>query len=86
MAEAGFPSLDVSVDFFILAPTGTPEPIVREINAQINRAMNDAGVKAKLTGAGVDYKVGTVAEVTAATRSETARWTKVAKESNIRLQ
>jgi len=86
MAEAGFPSLDVSVDFFILAPTGTPEPIVRELNAQINRAMNDAGVRGKMTGAGVEYKVGTVAEVTTATRSETTRWTKVAKDANIRLQ
>ena len=86
MAEAGFPALDVSVDFFLLAPTGTPPAILKELNEQVNRAMNDAGVRGKLAGAGVEYKVGTVEEVSAATRSETAPWTRVARESNIRLQ
>ena len=53
IAEAGYPGYDFSSWFGILAPAGTPKPIVDKLNAEILKALKDPGVQARLT----DYEI-----------------------------
>ena len=48
IAELGFPSYDFSSWFGILAPAGTPKPIVDRLQAEIIKALKDPSVLEKL--------------------------------------
>jgi tripartite-type tricarboxylate transporter receptor subunit TctC len=39
IADAGFPGFTMPSNFSVVAPAGTPRPIVERMNAQINKAM-----------------------------------------------
>jgi len=85
MAEAGFPTLDVSVQFFILGPAGTPKPIIAALNSEIVKAIATQDVRDRLAAAGVQPKSSSPEEVTAVLKSEVARWGKIVKESGVRM-
>lgn len=61
----------------MLAPAGTPQPILERLYRQILEALQDSAVKAKLTEMGVDVKAGGPAAFAALTRSEVAKWSEV---------
>jgi tripartite-type tricarboxylate transporter receptor subunit TctC len=48
MAEVGFPDIDTQLWSGFFVPTGTPEPIVKKLTADLGRALADAGVQASL--------------------------------------
>lgn len=54
VAEAGLPSYNVSGWFGLLAPRGTPEPVVRQINAMMLRIMEMPDVRETITRGGAD--------------------------------
>ena len=70
MPELGYPDLKISTWVGLSAPAGTPEPILRRLNAAMNEALNDPTVKQQL--AAIDY--------TATPMSREAFGEKVAKE------
>jgi len=53
IAEAGYAGYDFSSWFGILAPAGTPRPVIERLNDEINKALKDPGVLARLG----DYEV-----------------------------
>lgn len=53
-AEAGMPGLLSSAWFALIAPKGTPRPIVDKLNAAVIKAMKDPDVAAKLTAIGAE--------------------------------
>jgi tripartite-type tricarboxylate transporter receptor subunit TctC len=86
MAEAGFPTLDVSARFYILAPAATPRPIIAALNREIVKALGAKEVKDKLAAAGVQLKSATPEEASALLRQEVASWGKVVKESGVQMK
>jgi tripartite-type tricarboxylate transporter receptor subunit TctC len=86
MAEAGFPALDASVDFFILAPAATPKPIVAALSSEIVKAIGAKDVRDKLAAAGVEPKGSGQEETDALLKSEVARWGKIVKDSGVRVE
>ena len=65
MAEAGFPTLDVSASFYVLAPAATPRPVVAALNREMAKALAGPDVKEKLAAAGVAEKSTTPEEASA---------------------
>jgi len=67
-------------DFFVgawtvmLAPTGTPDPIVRKVSADLWTAVNDPEVKSKFQANGAFVKHMTPEQVTAFVQSEQKTW------------
>ncbi len=53
-AEAGLPDYKVSGWFALLAPGGTPRPILEKLNKEMNAALNDPAVKAGFAKAGAE--------------------------------
>jgi tripartite-type tricarboxylate transporter receptor subunit TctC len=66
----------------ILAPAGTPKPIVDRLNAAINRGLADEAVFVHLQEAGIDPTPGSTAEQTAEfVRAELEKWMPIVKAS-----
>lgn len=85
VAEAGLPGYDSTGWFGIVAPAGTPEPIVARLNAEINAALTDETIKTKLRNMGVEPAPGTSAAFGAYIRSETTKWANVIRIAHIKL-
>jgi len=84
-AEAGTP-LDVQVWIGIAAPAGTPAPVVERLNAEFNKALASADVKAKFATLGVDPVGGSSAEFTQYVKADVERWAKIIKAANIKVE
>jgi tripartite-type tricarboxylate transporter receptor subunit TctC len=85
---AQLPGLDEgSVWIALAAPAGTPAPIIDKLHRKVAGIYADPAVIAKLEKAGIlAASSRTPDELTAFIRSETARWSKVLKDSgNIKL-
>ena len=86
MTEAGYPRANVVAEYFILAPVGTPKPIIDVLNREIVKAIGSKDVQQRLVAAGVEPSSSSPQEVGARLKSEVARWEKIVKESGIRLE
>ncbi len=83
-AESGMPSLDVSSTFGVLAPAGTPAPVVERLSAALTRILAMPDVKAQFLKQGVYALPPTTPEKAAERlRIEVTRWEKVITDAHI---
>ena len=84
--EAGAPALDdVSTWIGVVAPAGTPRPIINKVQGEIARAYADPVLKERIFKAGINPVANTPETFAQFIQSETRRWSKVVKESGIEL-
>jgi len=83
--ESGLPGFEASSWFGILAPAGTPAPIVARINAEVNKWLQSADAREKLLGQGAEAAGGSPEQFAAYIRSETEKWAKVVKASGAKV-
>jgi tripartite-type tricarboxylate transporter receptor subunit TctC len=81
----GFSGFDVVVWQGIVAPAGTPADIVNKLHREIARIYSLPDAREKIAAAGLDPVTNTPAEFAAFIRSESERWSRVVKETGIRL-
>lgn len=87
IAEAGVPGYDAVQWFGVLAPAGTPRPIITpcmERHGEVVRALKTADVKQRLANDGADPVGSTPEEFGAFIRAETTKWAKMIKDIGIR--
>ena len=85
-AESGYPGMEVSSWYGILAPAGTPQEIVRRLNAEINRVLLAPEVRERLTALGAEPTGGSPEQFAQVIRVDTARWAKVVSDAGIRIE
>jgi tripartite-type tricarboxylate transporter receptor subunit TctC len=85
VAEAGVPKYDITTWWGIVAPAGTPEPIVAKLNALINEAAAKDPLKGRLASEGAEAYRATPREFRSMLASELAMWKEVVKSGNIKL-
>jgi tripartite-type tricarboxylate transporter receptor subunit TctC len=76
-----YPGFESSSWFGVLAPAGTPKPIVTRLNADIHKSLQDPAVAKRLTGVGFEITYGTPEQFTEYIQSEIKKWAKVVKAS-----
>ncbi|MBY0269746.1 MAG: tripartite tricarboxylate transporter substrate binding protein [Burkholderiales bacterium] len=76
-----YPGFESSSWFGVLAPAGTPKPIVTRLNADIHKSLQDAAVAKRLAAVGFEITYGTPEEFAAYIKSEIKKWAKVVKAS-----
>ena len=86
LSEAGLPGFDVTSWYSIVAPAATPPAVVERLQKEIARALTSPDVKAKLTGIGAEPIANTPEEFAAMIRVETAKWSKIVKDANIKIE
>jgi tripartite-type tricarboxylate transporter receptor subunit TctC len=85
IAEAGVPGYSVNTWYGLYAPAGTPPEILHRLHAEARRALSDPEVKARLAKLGNEPVASAPEEFVAFLRAEIAKWTKVARASDIRV-
>ncbi len=86
MHESGVTGFEATSWFALLAPAGTPQPIVRKIHAETVKALAQPDVRAKLTDMGMDIVGSTPEQLSAVMRVELPKWAKVVKESGAKVE
>jgi tripartite-type tricarboxylate transporter receptor subunit TctC len=87
LQEQGFNGLSALVSWSVLAPAGTPRPIIDKLNAELRKALNEPQLHKQVTqDLGIDLAASTPEEQRKWTSSEMERWGKVIKDNNIRAQ
>jgi tripartite-type tricarboxylate transporter receptor subunit TctC len=86
IAEAGVPGYESTIWLGIMAPAGTPKPIVDKLNAEINKVLARADVKAAWDKQGAVPLPMTPAEFDAYLRKDIEKWAKVVKDAGITAQ
>ncbi|WP_234814936.1 Bug family tripartite tricarboxylate transporter substrate binding protein [Noviherbaspirillum denitrificans] len=79
--EAGVPGFEVQIWFGLAAPRGTPDDVVKKLNQQLQKIISAPETKAKFASIGVDPLPGNPADFAAMIQKDTAKWSKVVKES-----
>ena len=82
--EAGLKGFDVSSMFGILAPAGTPAPIIAKLNAALKSILEQQEVKDSMLAQGANATWTTPEQAAQAIRAEVAMWTQVIKDGNIK--
>lgn len=84
VAEAGVPGYEFTGWMGVLAPTGTPQNIVRNLHQEIARIVRLPDLKQRFAADAADTVGSTPEEFSAYLKAEIARWTKVAEKAGIR--
>jgi len=85
VAESGVPGYNATGWYGFYAPAGMSSELVRRLHAEATRALGAPDVKERLARAGNEYVMSSPEEFTGFLRAEIAKWTKVVKEANIRI-
>lgn len=85
-AELGFPGFEVVEHLALMAPTGTPEPILRRLNAACAAALGAPELKPRLDVLTVTPDVRPPGEWPAYFAAENAKWRDFVRARNIRVQ
>ncbi|KAI3610254.1 BUG/TctC family periplasmic protein (plasmid) [Cupriavidus necator H850] len=81
IAESGYPGFEAVPWVGLMAPAGTPEPIVESLAKESSRILHSPEFASKLTAIGADPVGSTPAEFAAYLRKEMDRWGKAVKAS-----
>jgi tripartite-type tricarboxylate transporter receptor subunit TctC len=82
-AEAGFPGFEAEQWLGLLTTGGTPKEIVQKLNAELNRALREPDVVAKLKLQGTTAVGGTPEQFRALIATEIRNWKETAQRANI---
>lgn len=84
VAEAGLKDFEVTTWYGILAPAGTPQPVVRRLNAELVKVMHAPEMKEKLTATGTEPLTSTPEEFAAYIKREIAKWGDVIRKVGVK--
>ncbi|KAF1050278.1 Bug family tripartite tricarboxylate transporter substrate binding protein [Xylophilus sp.] len=82
--ELGIKGMAISNWFGVVAPKGTPAPIVAKLNAAINDTLKEPEMIKAITALGDEVAGGTPEQFGAFIKEETARWSQLVKRHNIK--
>ena len=86
IAESGFPGFQATSDFALLAPAGTPEPIIRRLSEGLAATMRNPEVLERLRQGSILPTFGTPEEFPPYLAAESAKWGEVIRSRGITLE
>lgn len=84
--EAGLRDFTFNSWFAMVAPAGTPKPIIDKLNDEIRKAVQDPATRDKLLAIGVTPRATTASELGAATKVQFELYQKLIQEKGIRAE
>jgi tripartite-type tricarboxylate transporter receptor subunit TctC len=86
IAEQGFPGVEATAWYGVLAPAGTPQSVITRLHDEIVRILKLSDVVQKLDGLGFEIVGSRPAEFGAYIKSEIKKWEKVVKASGAKAE
>jgi len=83
--EAGFPAVDAVAWFGVQVPARTPRPVVQRLAAEVQAAVRDPAVRAKIEEQGAEPVGDTPEQFEAYIKREIARWSEVVRRAKVEL-
>ena len=84
LREQGLPTVVGYGWFGLIAPAGTPAPIVSRLQAETNRALAEPAIRQRLIALGLQPRGGTPAEFSAFIDAESRKWAEVIRSAGIK--
>jgi len=86
LSEAGLPGFEIGSWFGLLAPAGTPAPIIARLNAEAVKVLARADVRSTLGAQGLEVASSTPEQFGAHIKSEIAKFGRIAKSAGIKAE
>jgi tripartite-type tricarboxylate transporter receptor subunit TctC len=83
MAEAGVPGYDVVIWFGVVAPAGTPKPIVDRLSKEIAEIVKEPAFRERFVATGVEPVSNTSDAFVQLIRKDTLKWTKLLRDAGV---
>lgn len=86
ISEAGIPGFDVSPWYGVLAPAKTPKPIISRLHTEFVKVLRTPEIQKAISKGDEEIVANTPEEFAAIIKKETAKWAKVVKDANIKIE
>ena len=86
MGESGYPQVDVVTWYAVIAPTGTPRPIIDRLYQVYTEVAGTPETKRLLDEQGLIYLPNTQGQFAQRIAMESARWARIIREQNISVR
>jgi tripartite-type tricarboxylate transporter receptor subunit TctC len=83
MQQAGVTGFEAGTWFGVLAPAGTPQPVIDRISAEVNAALGEPALRDTLAAQGATVRGGAPADFRKYFTSEFTKWGKIVKSAGI---
>jgi len=85
-AELGYPQINVSLWYGLLAPAGTPRPVIDKLNGALGEILKAPEVVERLHAQGAEPMRGTPDAFASFMRTEMAKWAPVVRQANVKAE
>ena len=85
-AEAGLPGYLMSVWIGVVAPAGTPAPVLDRVHAMVQAMQKDEAAKKAMAAAGLDLMTMSQPQFAAFVKGEYARWETIVQNAGVEKQ
>jgi len=86
VAESGYPGFDASLWLAIMAPAGTPQPIIERLNKEIVSLISAADTREAFDKAGTEPLTGTPADLAAMIRDGVPKYAQIIKTAGVKAE
>lgn len=84
VAEAGVPGYEMSQWYGLLAPAGTPTPIIERLNSEVGKALKHPELRSRLQSEGAEAVGSSPQEFGAFFKAEIVKWTRIVQSAGMR--
>lgn len=84
VAESGYPGFELVTWYGIVAPAGTPKPVIDKLNAQLNSALNSPDIRSKMEADGALVLGGAPDRLAQVLKDDMARLGSLIKQAGIK--
>ncbi len=85
-AEAGLPGFESGLNYGLLAPVGTPRPIIERLNRELRLIVDTPDVRARIASDGGDPMPSTPEEYTADIEREDKKWGALIRKLGLKVE
>jgi len=85
-AEAGFPKFEATNVTGLIAPAGTPRDVIDKLNAAVQKVIAQPAVREKLAAIGAAPTGGAPEAFAGYIREDFAKWTRIVKDNNVKVE
>ena len=86
LAEAGLPGYSIVLWYGLFAPGATPADLIRRLNSEVMRALNDGDIGSRLAGQGVDAAGSTPAAFGALLAADLKKYADLVKRAGVKVE
>jgi tripartite-type tricarboxylate transporter receptor subunit TctC len=86
IAESGLPGYECAISYGIFLPAGAPAALTAKLHQAVDGTIRSPEVTKKFIELGADPQFGTPAEFAAYVEADLAKWSRLAREANLKIE